>query len=168
LLVNEMLDIALSATDPNGDSFTFGVSEITGIDYPLDSTNNPSIATWDSDATFSWQPTATGVFQAKFTVTDQSQMANSDSETVTFAIFGSQAISTSQWSTLYVNNCQSCHGPNGRDGDFAGLIVSAVPSAITDALGLTPMIPAASGMGSINVTTDEILAISAFLHSVAQ
>jgi len=163
LLLNEMLDITLSATDPNGDSFDFTTNRITGIEYPFDfdATTNPNIATWDNVDTFSWQPTATGVFQAKFTVTDQSQMANSDSETVTFAIFESQAISTAQWQTLYTSNCASCHGPNGSSGS-AGLIVSVEPNSITAAISQI------GAMGSINLNADQTIAISAFLNSVAQ
>ena len=64
---------------------------------------------------------------------------------------------SSSGETLYIQNCQSCHGVNGAGGSTFGVQCSSAIT-ITEALNL-------SAMSGISLTTQEIQDIANFLQS---
>lgn len=148
------LTITLQASDPNGDNLTFSAQ---GVGSPnIFNLGNPAV--WDmANGQLTWTPTANedGEYQVRFTVTDDSLDALSDSETITISVMGPITLGEQS----YENNCSnnSCHGP-GPESEK----ICAEPGAIQDGIDNDD-----GGMGRFsNMSETEVANISAYLIDV--
>lgn len=111
ILSGDSLNISLSASNPDGGNLTWSADGTVGPN------NNPLLAgaSFDENAhQFSWAntSTATGSYNIRFTVTDDSVPPQTDSETILIVV---QDI-FSYGESSYNQYCQSCHGDEGIGG----------------------------------------------------
>jgi mono/diheme cytochrome c family protein len=157
VLAGSTLSFTVSATDPDGDDITYTADGTVGPNANPFATNPPAVFDM-SGRSFSWTPQSAqaGNYSVRFTATDNSTDALSDSETITITVQDQIAYGAS----LYADYCESCHGPSGRNGS-ATLVAGAVEADITFAID---NVGAMSGLSSLS--TSDVQAIAAYLQSV--
>ena len=151
----ERMPFTVIATDPNDMNITL----------TYDGSLGPNLNPFTAGATFNtttgefdWNTDANdiGDYSVTFTATNDAVPPLSTNKVVTLRVVAVPTNSSSG-ETLYIQNCQSCHGVNGAGGSTFGVQCSAAIT-ITEALNL-------SAMSGISLTTQEIVDIANFLQS---
>ena len=141
------LSFTVTASNPDNNSITFS----TDTGHIIYTSQNAMFTPGTGE--FSWTPATPGNHMVSFTVTNN-DVGVSDSETVSINVQDNSII-LAQGESLYISNCQSCHGVNGRGGTQS-LVAGTSPEGVRLALGISPM------GGLLNMTT-EATAVGYFL-----
>lgn len=158
----EPMNFDVIATDPNNMNITLTYDGSLGPDL------NPFTAgaTFNtSTGEFNWN-TGTGdvgTYSVRFIATNDAVPPLTTNKDVTLQVM---AVPTnpSSGETLYNQNCQSCHGPNGAGGSTFGVQCSE-EITIREALGLVQDVSGVGAMSGISLTTQEIQDIANYLQS---
>ena len=143
VLAGETLNFTLSASDPNGTSHTYTADGTNNTTNPLSLIDRVSFN--ETTGAFHWDssPSDNGNYNMVFSVTNDASPPESDSESITIIVQNVVAYGED----LYIQYCQSCHGPNGANGNQS-IVQGSSPLDVRYALGLEGG-SARSGMGNI-------------------
>ncbi|WP_455200683.1 c-type cytochrome [Kaarinaea lacus] len=151
----DTMNFTVVATDPNDMNITLTYDGTLG---PYANPFNAGATFNETTGVFNWVTDANDVgdYSVRFTATNDAVPPLTTHKQLTLRI---EAVptNTSSGETLYIQNCQSCHGVNGAGGSTFGVQCSSAIT-ITEALNL-------SAMSGISLTTPEIQDIANFLQS---